>query len=61
MQKLYLNFLNLKNYLPSGKEGFAECFSLTLGKSLKSVKNKTLKENFKSNFEALNEFKSKSV
>jgi len=56
MQKLYLNFLILKN------SAFAECFSSILGKELLSrvSKNTLDKENFKSNFEAVNEFKSKS-
>jgi len=67
MQKLYLNFLNLKNSLRSvfltlDKEAFAECFSLTLDKDLLCrVSKKTLGiENFKSNFDALNKIKSKS-
>ena len=67
MQKLYLNFLNLKNALLSvfftlDKEAFAECFSLTLDKDLLCrVSKKTLGiDNFKSNFDALNKIKSKS-
>jgi len=60
----------------SAKKVFAECFFFTLGKvpsllsvffdtrqrpSLPSAKKETLgKENFKSKFEALNKFKSKS-
>ena len=55
MQKLHLNLLNLKILCR------VFFFDTRQRPSLPSVKNKTLgKENFKSNFEALNEFKSKS-
>jgi len=62
--KTIFEFLNFENSLSRvlltvGKEAFGECFSRQ-SPSLPSVKNKTLgKENFKLNFEALNEFKSK--